>query len=396
MKNDSDYKVLENFVVSNSDLEELEVQLEKFNIFEAIGVVRQELRHSNFLAFLLDPNQNSGLGQAFLKRFLQKAILNSANSKLTLTPIDLDSWDLHNVIVQREWQSIDILILEENIKLAIIIENKIDGTESRGQLKRYYETVKKQFPDYTLVCLYLTPEGDIPSHEEYIPISYELICEIVETLIETKESVLGSDLLTLIKNYAVMLRRHIVGESEIAKLCQKIYRKHQKALDLIFEYKPDLLVGLRQYFEDLIDQNPDLTKDHCSKAYIRFLPKEWDVPTLNKGKGWIPSNRILIFQINNGPKKISLILYIGPSEDNEIRNKLYNMASANKKIFKASGNLYPKWKSIYARNFATKNDLQDNEYEVIVEKIGKQWQKFLEDDLSAIRDAIKGEKWIWG
>lgn len=84
MQNDSDYKSLEEFVVGNSDLEEIEGQLEKFNIFEAIGVVRQELRHSNFLAFLLDPNQNSGLGQAFLKRFVQTAISNSVNSELSI------------------------------------------------------------------------------------------------------------------------------------------------------------------------------------------------------------------------------------------------------------------------------------------------------------------------
>lgn len=64
MQNESNYKVLEEFVVANSELEELEDQLEKFNIFEAIGVVRQELRHSNFLAFLLDPKQNSGLAQS--------------------------------------------------------------------------------------------------------------------------------------------------------------------------------------------------------------------------------------------------------------------------------------------------------------------------------------------
>lgn len=391
---DDDYKILEDFVVGNSDLEELEIQLDKFNIFEAIGVVRQELRHSNFLAFLLDPSQNSGLGQTFLKRFLQRAVLNSANSELSITPIDLDSWDLYNVTVQREWQNIDILILEETIKLAVIIENKIDGNESEGQLERYYEAVKKQFPNYNIVCLYLTPEGDIPSHEKYIAISYELICEIVETLIKTKESILGPDLLTLIKSYAVMLRRHIVGESEIANLCQKIYRKHQKALDLIFEYKPDLQVQTRQYLEELIDKNPDLIKDHCSKASIKFLPKDWDVLSLRKGEGWVASNRMLLFEFYNGPEKIALRLYIGPG-DKEIREKLYSVASANRKIFKASGKLNPKWKSIYTHKFLTKNDLQEADFETIIEKIGKQWQKFLEDDFQTIKDAIKGEKWIW-
>lgn len=48
--------LLEAFVVDNHDLERLEALLAEFNIFEA---VRQELRHSDFLAFLLDPAQTT-------------------------------------------------------------------------------------------------------------------------------------------------------------------------------------------------------------------------------------------------------------------------------------------------------------------------------------------------
>ncbi len=41
--------LLEQFVVDNEDLERLESLLDQFNIFEAVGMVRQEIRH-----FLLD------------------------------------------------------------------------------------------------------------------------------------------------------------------------------------------------------------------------------------------------------------------------------------------------------------------------------------------------------
>ena len=67
-----DRQALEAFVVENADLEALEGFLEQFNIFEAVGVVRQELRHSDFLAFLLDPRQNHRLDDAFVQRLLQK------------------------------------------------------------------------------------------------------------------------------------------------------------------------------------------------------------------------------------------------------------------------------------------------------------------------------------
>ena len=39
--------------------------LDQFNIFEAMGAVHVEVRHSEFLSFLLDPYQNHGLGDTF-------------------------------------------------------------------------------------------------------------------------------------------------------------------------------------------------------------------------------------------------------------------------------------------------------------------------------------------
>jgi hypothetical protein len=69
-----DRKALEDFAVGNKDLERLAALLDRLNIFEAIGVVRQELRHSDFLAFLLDPRAHHGLADAFIERLLQRAV----------------------------------------------------------------------------------------------------------------------------------------------------------------------------------------------------------------------------------------------------------------------------------------------------------------------------------
>src|SRR4030088_1373392 len=85
-------KELEALVVDNPDLERLEALLDQFNIFEVIGAVRQELRHSDFLAFLLDPQQNHGLGDAFCKRLLQKILVDVDPSTIPISPIDLDVW----------------------------------------------------------------------------------------------------------------------------------------------------------------------------------------------------------------------------------------------------------------------------------------------------------------
>jgi hypothetical protein len=84
---DSDRRALEEFVVNNPELEELETVLGQFNIFEALGAVRQELRHTDFLAFLLNPSQNHGLRDYFTKRFIQKAIISHKEKMQAGSPI---------------------------------------------------------------------------------------------------------------------------------------------------------------------------------------------------------------------------------------------------------------------------------------------------------------------
>lgn len=97
-----DRQALESFVVEHADLETLEGLLERFNIFEAVGVVRQELFHSDFLAFLLDPRQNHRLGDAFVRRLLQKILIAASDFAPPLSPVHLDSWDLGRLAVRRE------------------------------------------------------------------------------------------------------------------------------------------------------------------------------------------------------------------------------------------------------------------------------------------------------
>ena len=55
IKSDDPIKLLEAFLLDNKDLERLEELLQEFNIFSALGVVNSELRHSNFLSWLLNP-----------------------------------------------------------------------------------------------------------------------------------------------------------------------------------------------------------------------------------------------------------------------------------------------------------------------------------------------------
>jgi len=93
----ADRDALEAFVVGNRDLEHLETALAQFNLFEALGAVRQELRHSDFLGFLLNPAANHGLGDAFLKIFLKRVLRIADNPPVS--PVDVDDWSDCNFLI---------------------------------------------------------------------------------------------------------------------------------------------------------------------------------------------------------------------------------------------------------------------------------------------------------
>jgi PD-(D/E)XK nuclease superfamily len=280
----ADRKALEALLIDNQDLIRLEGLLDQFNIFEALGVVRQELRHSDFLAFLLDPRQNHSLEDIFVKQLLQKALLAAEDIDIPITPLDLDIWDLRQAYVQREWLNIDILLLDDKYKLALIIENKIGSKEHSKQLQRYYKDIQRHYPNYSIVGLYLTPEGDQPTENTYISVSYNLICTILEDLVKSRGSTLKTEVLIVINHYTSMLRRHIVSDSEIADLCRSIYFKHQRALDLIYEHRPDRQTTIQKELENLIQQQNNFQLVSSSKTDICFILRHQDISLSSEEK----------------------------------------------------------------------------------------------------------------
>jgi len=48
-------KLLDRLLVDNSELEELNAKLAEFNIFNVLNITQNEIRHSNTLAWLLNP-----------------------------------------------------------------------------------------------------------------------------------------------------------------------------------------------------------------------------------------------------------------------------------------------------------------------------------------------------
>lgn len=358
-------KQLEALVVDNRQLDRLEELIAEFNLFEAIGAIRQELRHSDFLRFLLDPSENHGLSDYFLKIMFKRCLVGATGQGISA--IDIDVADLSDAIVERERWNIDVLVHSENSRIVLAIENKVDSLEHSHQLDRYRETIESKFPGYKKAFIFLTPDGDAPSDpERWLPISYSTMIEAVRSVREARHSTLGEAFVTTLQHYETMVRRHIVSESEIIKLCQQIYKQHRNALDLIFEHIPDLQMNLKSVLEEEVLKQPGFQLDHCTKSAVRFFPERWDMdPREKSGAGWTPTKRVVLFEITNGPEFMRLKLIIGPVDTNSaaataIRDEVFACTHKYRPDFPGGSNaLYPRFTTVMSRDLVKKQDYAD-------------------------------------
>jgi len=393
---DADLQALEALVVDNADLERLEALLEQFNIFEALGVVRQELRHSDFLAFLCNPAAPHGLGDNVIKHILQHVLIAGRKRALPISLFDLDVWDFAHLQVRREWQNIDILLLDSRHNLAIIIENKVDSGEHSSQLSRYWETVQERYPTWRVIGLYLTPSGDVPSNPHFFPLGYTTVCTVLAELGQRRASTLGADVRTLITHYTQMLRRHIVGDSEIALLCQRLYIRHKRAFDLINQQIEARTQRRRRLIEGLIRQSSTLTMDPGGRGrYLRFIPTAWDTNALRGDKGWTPSRRMLLFEFVNSAESLQIALCLGPGPT-ERRQPLYKLAEANQPPFRiAHQGLQPRYNWLYWRQILTTEQVGESSDAELEQEIRQHWESFLHEELPAIDALLRTQSWIW-
>jgi hypothetical protein len=293
--------------------------------------------------------------------------------------------------VRREWQHIDILLLDEDHKLAVVIENKIDSGEHSDQRQRYHEVIKQHFPSWQIVELYLTPSGELPSNEAYLPVDYRLVCQVIDSLAESRASVVNPDVKTLMTHYTDMLRRHIVGDSDVARLCQQIYQKHRQALDLIYEHRPDYQMANRDILTNLVKNAEGLILTGKSRWYVWFHPQGWEVPALQANND---SNGFLRFVFHNNLDRLDLFLETSPG-DERTRRKLFEMGQKDEKLFNHLVDPdTDRWPKLYHRTFLTPQHYEDVPEIEREQEIQKQWTEFKENDLPRIEAALKGEAWI--
>lgn len=308
MANDQKYMddelALKDFLLDIECLEPLSEWTGKLNFFDILKITRVEIRHSNMLAWLINPNENHGLNDQIIRGFIQYVVTSFSDGKDVISTLLMDC---HNFSILREWRNIDILAVSTDNEFLICIENKVDSSEHDDQLKRYRHVVEEEYPHYKKMYIYLSPDGFESSEPDYwCSMGYPDVISIIENCCKRVKLVPESEL--LINNYVETIRRDIVGDERLAQICKDIYTKHQRALDLIFDNKPDRASDVAEIIREWALQATkkgeiEVVLEKCNKTYTRFLTSDMSqiLPdAVEAQSGWNTKNHYFYEIFNNG------------------------------------------------------------------------------------------------
>jgi len=145
-----------------------------FNIFSLLKVQRDEVRHSRFLAWLLDAGAGHGQGSRFLEVLLELCGLD--------IPSEVLCWYHVRTEFSGSESTIDIAVYRRG-EFLIYLENKVFSPEGLSQIDREFHDMRRRglvlrIPEERQSAVFLTPTGRRPTSGDathWHTISYDQI-----------------------------------------------------------------------------------------------------------------------------------------------------------------------------------------------------------------------------
>lgn len=314
-------RALTDLVMNSPELVELEARLSRFNIFRILRAAQHEIRHSNMLAWLFDPDESHGLGDLFLRRWLMQVVhdadpVDGAGS--LPSPIEIDALGIDYVEVEREHEAIDLLVSLKTTRgrsWVVCIENKVESAQHSNQLARYREYVERRFSDADRrLFIFLTKYEEEPEDSGFITSSYTMIARVLGGCIDERQSGIRPEPRLLLEQYRELLGEDFVDEGRTAQLARQIYQKHRKAIDVILKYREDAISIATAAMEDVLRTNLEkliVSIGTRHKGYVRFLPPEWAIAENSGGDAWGKDGRFIVGEIYLWASKVELHIAVG-------------------------------------------------------------------------------------
>lgn len=285
------YEQLEKLYLDDK-LKELSKKASNKNLFKLLSINRDELIHSDLIANLFKEDHFEGLGNKFLKEFL-----NFIFEKVSLDKSEIEKMIDTYYEVKREYYHIDIVLIFRKYRWVIALENKIEHKERKNQIGDYKKLIQMKFRDYKKrIFIFLTKEGRRPRSDtkqlkkEHITVSISYVD--IQRMIKLISPKVSNRITKFILEDFV---KHITIDftNEIYELCTSIYQKYPLAYGYLKKYSFPDLNFIYGKISEIAERNG--------------LEESWK---------W-PRNRDSITQIayhkKNWPKEFNIILFLSPN-----------------------------------------------------------------------------------
>ncbi|MEK6476028.1 PD-(D/E)XK nuclease family protein [Catalinimonas sp. 4WD22] len=307
-----------NFIHSQS-VSELDQALSEPNIFQILNIEHRELMHSNFLAWLMQPNETHGLGCVFIKSFLREIFID--NKAIGLSAVDAEKLDYEKLVVLREWRNIDLFLRFPN--LVICIENKIHHSEDPNQLTKYRDIILGEYPSEEIkkVFIFLTPYGtpSIKLSDIYIFCSYNLIANNLNRILITRQNFLNNSSKLFLQNYYTSIQSYLMNSSNSIDIAREIYQNHRKLIEFIYAHRPIPKDDFMRFGKEFL-QSKGLYIGSCQDYFIRFLPQTIkELVPVNMGsvnEGWA-NGEAFLFEFKLHAEEIAFQVTAAPTRSDE-------------------------------------------------------------------------------
>ena len=365
----NDLEILKEFINDKEAQEKINAiknSVMDFNIFEITGLGNQEIKHSNTLVWLFGDNEHE-LKYQILERFLKFTLKNSNNTSESYE--NLEKYlkiQEKNIRVFRESDNIDLLVIDENSKFIITIENKVEADEGEEQLLNYRKFIDDKYKDFKRIYIFLTKDGRLPKDKSEQSQWLIMAGDSIERSLKNNNSPQKANI--ILSSYVDLLKRkNIMNNEKLQNLCEQIWNKYEKELQILINYK-------KTKIDKLYDFIINTLKNNDIPLYTKYSIKTKSIENMYKfiyNKTPEVAREHDEYAINLGIEKYDNYIWFGyysdaDYNDNEKLKSLYKMIFPNQK--------FQRTKTIEKFNIANlnKNDLESkfkNISETILAKI---------------------------
>jgi len=325
-------------LITDEDFDKLKDHFKDINIFKVMGIDQNEIRHSNTIAWLLDPSKNHNLGALFFQKLMAQLFEKDTDyfNDRDINILQLLLNDIDDMKVSREKEDIDILVVSKKSNFVLCIENKIKADISENQLKKYYKHIKEHYSSYNMIFLLLSPAGfkappdksDNP--EDWFPASYEDIVKILRSILDLD---IEQKVRYIIDDYIKLLEKeNIVGNVKLDEILSSLFTKHKDAIDLLLEHskkskesQPVRRVQgiIKEILQEYEEKIVGIKETASSLSFNTTNMNKYFPSDQNKPGSWTDGQKYKYWVILDRPDKARMYLQVGPlGQDDDIKKKM--------------------------------------------------------------------------